>query len=55
VVARLWPALQSAPLDQESLVLIAEQYGFMLQRLGIQTDKFNSGTGTLTGLELKPS
>ena len=25
----------------------------MLQRLGIEADKFGSGTGTLTGLELK--
>src|SRR6478736_2454675 len=43
------------PFDPQNCPPLCILYVSMLQRLGIETDKFSSGTGRLTGLELKPS
>src|SRR3954471_12848776 len=45
---------QHLTFDPQSPPPLCNLYVSMLQRLGIETDKFSSGTGTLTGLELKP-
>ena len=46
---------QHLPFDPQNPPPLCNLYVSMLQRLGIEADKFSSGTGTLTGLELKPS
>jgi len=43
------------PFDPQNPPPLCNLYVSMLQRLDIETDKFSSGTGTLTGLEFKPS
>src|SRR6478736_3541100 len=40
------------PFDPQNPPPLCNLYVSMLQRLGIETDKFSSGTGTLTGLEM---
>jgi hypothetical protein len=40
--------------DPQNPPPLGNLYVSMLQRLGIQIDKFNTGTGTLSGLEFKP-
>ena len=42
---------QHLAFDQKSGVPMSNLYVTMLQRLGIEADKFGSSTGTLTGLE----
>ncbi len=44
---------QHLAFDQEKHPPLCNLYVSMLQRLGIETDKFSSGTGTLTGLEMR--
>ena len=39
------------PFDPQNPPPLCNLYVSMLQRLGIETDRFSSGTGTLTGLE----
>jgi hypothetical protein len=46
---------QHLALDPQNPPPLCNLYVSMLQRLGIETDKFSSGTGTLTGLELDRS
>ena len=46
---------QHLALDPQNPPPLCNLYVSMLQRLGIETDKFSSGTGTLTGLEFKLS
>jgi len=46
---------QHLPFDPQNPPPLCNLYVSMLQRLGIETDKFSSGTGTLTGLEIKSS
>src|SRR3954452_17235162 len=46
---------QHLALDQQNPPPLCNLYVSMLERLGIQTDKFSSATGTLTGLELDRS
>jgi hypothetical protein len=46
---------QHLAFDPQNPPPLCNLYVSMLQRLGIETDKFSSGTGTLTGLELKSS
>src|ERR1043165_3305892 len=46
---------QHLPFDPQNPPPLCNLYVSMLQRLGIETDKFSSSTGTLTGLELKPN
>jgi len=46
---------QHLALDPQNGPPLCNLYVSMLQRLGIETDKFSSGTGTLTGLELDRS
>src|SRR5580692_6594507 len=43
---------QHLAFDHEDSPPLCNLYVSMLQRLGIETDKFSSGNGTLTGLEL---
>ena len=43
---------QHLPFDPQNLPPLCNLYVSMLQRLGIEADKFGSSTGTLTGLEL---
>ena len=43
---------QHLPFDPKSPPPLCNLYVSMLQRLGIETDKFGSSTGTLTGLNL---
>jgi hypothetical protein len=43
---------QHLPFDPKSPPPLCNLYVSMLQRLGIETDKFGSSTGTLTGLDL---
>jgi hypothetical protein len=43
---------QHLAFDPASPPPLANLYLSMLQRLGIETDRFASSTGTLTGLEL---
>ena len=38
--------------DRKNNTPLCRLYVSMLQRLGIETNKFGSGTGTLTGLEM---
>ena len=38
--------------DRQNNTPLCQLYVSMLQRLGIETNKFGSGTGTLTGLEM---
>jgi hypothetical protein len=45
---------QHLPFDSQNSPPLCNLYVSMLQRLGIEADKFGSSTGTLTGLELKP-
>ena len=47
------PAVRTAELhfDPQNPPPLCNLYVSMLQRLGIETDKFSSGTKTLTGLE----
>jgi hypothetical protein len=40
------------PSEQRKRVPLCNLYVSMLQRFGIETDRFSAGTGTLTGLEL---
>jgi hypothetical protein len=42
---------QHLAFDQQNPPPLCNLYVSMLQRLGIETDKFSSGTGTLTGLQ----
>ncbi|MBI5758068.1 MAG: DUF1552 domain-containing protein [Planctomycetales bacterium] len=46
---------QHLPFDANNPPPLCNLYVSMLQRLGIETDKFATSTGTLTGLELKQS
>ena len=46
---------QHLAFDPQNPPPLCNLYVSMLQRLGIETDNFSSGTGRLTGLELKPS
>ena len=40
------------PFDRQNNRPLCQLYVSMLQRLGIKTNRFGSGTGTLTGLEM---
>lgn len=44
---------QHLAFDADNPPPLCNLYVSMLQRLGIETDEFSTGTGTLTGLELK--
>jgi hypothetical protein len=44
---------QHLPFDANNPPPLCNLYVNMLQRLGIETDKFGTSTGTLTGLEMK--
>lgn len=46
---------QHLALDPQNPPPLCNLYVSMLQRLGIEVDKFNTGNGTLNGLEFKPS
>ena len=46
---------QHLAFDPQNPPPLCNLYVSMLQRLGIEVDKFSTGTGTLTGLELKRS
>ena len=46
---------QHLPFDPQNPPPLCNLYVSMLQRLGIETDKFATSTSTLTGLELKQS
>lgn len=46
---------QHLAFDADNPPPLCNLYVSMLQRLGIETDKFATSTGTLTGLELRPS
>ena len=43
---------KSYPTENHKRVPLCNLYGSMLQRFGMEVDKFNKGSGTLTGLEL---
>jgi hypothetical protein len=45
---------QHLPFDPKNPPPLCNLYVSMLQRLGIETDKFGTSTGTLTGLNLSP-
>jgi hypothetical protein len=40
------------PSEQRKRVPLCNLYVSMLQRFGVETDRFSASTGTLTGLEL---
>ena len=44
---------QHLPFDANNPPPLCNLYVNMLQRLGIETDKFGTSTGTLTGLEMR--
>ena len=46
---------QHLAFDQQDAPPLCNLYVSMLQRLGIEADKFGASTGTLTGLEAKSS
>ncbi len=46
---------QHLAFDPQNPPPLCNLYVSMLQRLGIEVDKFNAGSGTLTGLEFTPS
>jgi hypothetical protein len=46
---------QHLAFDPQDPPPLCNLYVSMLQRLGIETDKFGSSTGTLTGLEMTSS
>lgn len=46
---------QHLPFDPQNPPPLCNLFVSMLQRLGIETDKFATSTGTLTGLEMKQS
>lgn len=45
---------QHLAFDTENNLPLCNLFVSMLQRMGIEADKFGSSTGTLTGLEMKP-
>jgi hypothetical protein len=44
---------QHLPFDPDNPPPLCNLYVSMLQRLGVETDRFGTSTGTLTGLEMK--